>query len=196
MIELRVTGDDVSDTFRLDSYVATNSYHDRRVLMLSLSGSRPQVAALRSIFRKGSGQYRIQVDGEKMGSDGLEYDTYVHKLPLHNAAHMVVVARVKGMVFGPRNEAVRSYLLGAHINTPIVDEWCDWVVNRLYDLGGIKQLKCYQCEAHHCLFRSRDVDEVVCDGIKKGHLDFPSKFSTSAVVAPKLAAIRASSLCV
>jgi hypothetical protein len=154
------------------------------IAVLSCVGSTPQVKALRACFGaslKGS----IELFG-RGGESGVNLSLGDDKVWETNAygfaggytvqafrlgkdwAHALFIAKHQGLLLNASEECLWQDLKHERFETPLLRSWVPYLRERLIEEKKLHPCKCVGCDVWGLSARTKDLDEMVVDGIKMG----------------------------
>ena len=99
------------------------------------------------------------------------YRTEFHKLD-YGAAHALFITRSPGFMLSTEEEAVWQELNTDRFTTPLLRGWMPWIMTALKAKKFLVEAECYRCACGELTCATSDLDAIVGEGIKGGHLKF------------------------
>lgn len=88
----------------------------------------------------------------------------------YNCWHAVAVAKCEGLLLSVSDESVWRELRSERFTTPVIRDWMPHILSELRRREKLTDLLCWGCNAGMLTADSRDLDEIVSQGLKKNHL--------------------------
>jgi hypothetical protein len=154
------------------------------IAVLSCVGSTPQVKALRACFGA-SLKNDIELFG-RGGERGIHLSHGADKVWECNAwgfsggytvqafrlgkdtVHALFLAKSPGLLLNSSEECLWKELKHERFETPLLRSWVPYLREQLISHGKLHPCKCVGCDVWGLSCRTKDLDELVIDGIKMG----------------------------
>lgn len=153
--------------------------HANELLLLSVIGAEMSIKALTAGLRSsGRDQRRIEYSAHVSEvSTGFllrcqeGYRIYRTKLA-YGLWHVLCLAKRNGFMPVLSEEALWQHLQGDQFTTPLLREWIPWLTRKMKEQQVIVEPIQSGCQAALLLADNDTLDQMVTDGIQKGHLSF------------------------
>jgi hypothetical protein len=151
--------------------------HEQEILLLSVVGPETSVRALTAGLRSsGKDQERVEytahVGAVHMPSLARCVDGYrvYHTKLAYGLWHVLCLAKRADFMPVMTEDAVWHHLQSASFTSPLLREWVPWLYKKMKANGLLVELNQSGCQAGLLLADSEAVDELVSEGLRKGHL--------------------------
>lgn len=98
--------------------------------------------------------------GYRIARTKLGYDTW----------HMLAISEDPSLIPVYSQRAVLDKLKSQRFTTPILDGWTAYLVKQFTAKGHLKRLPCFGCNAGYLNLTDGQLDEIVSEGVRDGHL--------------------------
>jgi hypothetical protein len=156
--------------------------HEDEMLLLSVVGAETSVKALTAGLRaSGRDQKRIDysanvgpVSRVRLTRHGDGYR--IHRTRLNYGLwHVLCLAKREGFMPVLNEGSLWQMLQGDRFTTPLLRDWMPWLREEMRKRGQLVELNQSGCQAGLLLADNDALDELVADGVKRGHLRIGGK---------------------
>jgi hypothetical protein len=84
--------------------------------------------------------------------------------------HVTAVARSTGLIMNDTEEALWQELKEPRFETPLLRSWVPHIRKRLIAAEMLEPCYCHDCSLWTLACRTKDLDEIVVDGLRSGEL--------------------------
>ncbi len=148
------------------------AYHDKRILVLSCHGPQQTLRGLMAVL---SSDVKTSIEcyddndcPTALNRDGCGYRTYRHLLGAGLWQFLWVSKDPQLLVAG--TEALGQALMSEVFTTPILPDWVPYLQKELERKELLAQLQGEECHSAYLSATTKDLDELVTQGIQSGQL--------------------------
>jgi hypothetical protein len=158
------------------------------LLLLSIVAPTQTVKQIRAILNGGA-KAKIIAGGAKVKqpSEGLYmahtpgnlspsadgYLTYTHKLD-YGQAHALFITKTPGFMRVVSDETIWQELTDTRFTTPVLRGWVNYIADKMRDKRILEEAHCFNCNCAYMSATTKDLDEIVSEGLKYGEIRIPS----------------------
>lgn len=164
--------------------------HGQTLCLLSVVAPPMTIKAIRAILNGGA-RATISAAGGKVRQPGASewipyrqpgslfacnegYTGYVHRLD-YGLDHAMFITRQPGFMVVSSEPALWQELNDNRFTTPILREWVPYVAGKLKEQDLLVECESFNCSCGFLACTSKELDEIVSDGIKSGEIKIPRK---------------------
>lgn len=108
------------------------------------------------------------------------YMVFQHKLG-YGLAHAVFITKAPGFMMVVTPESLWQELNSTRFTTPILRQWIPYIERKLRECNRLEDAHVFNCRCGILTAMTTKLDEIVIDGLSKGHITIPRQDPAVAV---------------